>query len=237
MQYKYIRLTVNDQVATLTLAREEKRNAFTPTMVNEIAHAIDQINGNQEVNLVILNALGPIFCAGMDLKTFNDPSIDIPNPEITNVDRSLGEVMRELVKPSIAIVEGDVIAGGFLLILGCSYVFAASHVRFKLPELDLGIFPFQVMASLLRVVPEKKVLQLCLETGYFDVQHAISLGIVDGLLEEEKVNERINYLRNVKSDAVTAGIKALHELSEASRYSLLKTRLNELKNKGENKTN
>src|SRR5690606_13150160 len=146
------------------------------TMVNEIAHAIDRINGDSEVNLMVLKAQGPVFCAGMDLKAFSDPSQDVANPDIINRDISLGQVMRTLLKPSIAVLQGDVIAGAFLLVLGCSYVFASREVRFRLPELDIGIFPFQVMESLLRVMPEKKMLQLCLETDYFDVHRAIALG-------------------------------------------------------------
>ncbi|NQD70515.1 enoyl-CoA hydratase/isomerase family protein [Sphingobacterium shayense] len=241
MEYKFIRLGLDRyrKEATLVLAREEKRNAFTPTMVNEIAHAINQINDDPNVNLVIMKAEGPVFCAGMDLKTFNDSTLDTLNPNIVNKDLSLGDVIRGLIKPSIAIIEGDVIAGAFLLVLGCSYVYAAPNVRFKLPELDLGLFPFQVMASLLRIVPEKKVLQLCLETDYFDVKRAIELGIVDGLLDTEKVDERINYLRNVEVEALTAGIKSLHELSDMNsslQYDFLKSRLNQLRMNKSNKS-
>lgn len=241
MEYKFIRLGLDRhrKEATLVLAREEKRNAFTPTMVNEIAHAINQINDDPNVNLVIMKAEGPVFCAGMDLKTFNDSTLDTLNPNIVNQDLSLGDVIRGLIKPSIAIIEGDVIAGAFLLVLGCSYVYAAPNVRFKLPELDLGLFPFQVMASLLRIVPEKKVLQLCLETDYFDVKRAIELGIVDGLLDTEKVDERINYLRNVEVEALTAGIKSLHELSDMNsslQYDFLKSRLNQLRMNKSNKS-
>lgn len=238
MQYKYIRLTIEQKLATLTLARADKRNAFTPSMIDEVAHAIDQINQDSHVHVVLLNAEGPVFCAGMDLKTFEDPALDVLNPKIQHDDRSLGEVMQGLLKPSIAVLQGDVIAGGFLFILGCSYVLAAEHVRFRLPELDLGIFPFQVMASLARVMPQKKVLQLCLDTNYFDVHRAMQLGIVDGLFDQQVVNQKIEYFQEVNVDALMAGISALNELAEirpSAQYEFLKQRLNVLKNEHDNK--
>lgn len=165
MTYNYIKTDITNFVFTLTLARPEKRNAFTPTMVNEIRHALVSANYDDRVKLVLINAEGPVFCAGMDLKTFNDPSLDIQNPHIVNKEISLGEVMEQLNKPSVAILEGDVIAGAFLLIANCTYVFAAEKVRFRLPELSIGLFPFQVMAGLLKVMPEKNDASALFEYG------------------------------------------------------------------------
>lgn len=232
MEYKYIKIDKKDYAATLTLNRPQKRNAFSPTMVNEIAHAFEEINADNEIKIVIIKAEGPIFCAGMDLKTFENPELDEPNPHITNKNISLGEVFDSLQKPSIAIVEGNVIAGGFLIILGCTYVFCKKETQFKLPELALGIFPFQVMASLLKVMSEKKVLQLCLDTEYFDAKKAKELGIVDGFLEEEDSEKIIQSFENVNTKAMKAGIVALRNISDIAKkdqFSYLKEVLDNLK--------
>ena len=77
MKYNYIKTEIKKHVYYLTLAREAKRNAFTPTMVNEIAHAVDEVNNLAEISLLVLQAQGPIFCAGMDLKTYQDPTSDV----------------------------------------------------------------------------------------------------------------------------------------------------------------
>lgn len=156
MEYKYIKVDKQGHQFILTLARPDKRNAFTPTMVNEVAHAMDRANHDPGIKVVLLKAEGPVFCAGMDLKAFQNPDSDVINPAITNCDISLGEVFDQLTKPSIAVIEGDVIAGGFLFVLGCTYAYCSKEVRFRLPELALGIFPMQVMASLLKVMPQKK---------------------------------------------------------------------------------
>ncbi|MCA5005395.1 enoyl-CoA hydratase/isomerase family protein [Sphingobacterium bovistauri] len=230
--YKFIKVEKIEHQFILTLARPEKRNAFTPTMVNEIHHAFEEANDDDKIKLVIIKAEGPIFCAGMDLKTFENPELDVKNPAIQNENISLGEVFDQLLKPSIALVEGNVIAGGFLIILGCTYVFCNQNVQFKLPELEIGLFPFQVMASLLKVMPEKKALQLCLETNYFDAIKAEENGIVDGFIDENDLNQLINSYDNKSTKAIKSGIESLRYLPsipDQNRYQYLKNMLEKLK--------
>ncbi|SKB71219.1 Enoyl-CoA hydratase/carnithine racemase [Sphingobacterium nematocida] len=230
--YKYIKVEKEGFKCNVTLTRSEKRNAFTPTMVNEIDYAFRQINDDGDIKVVIIRAEGPVFCAGMDLKTFEDPTLDVINPHIVNKNISLGEVFDSLLKPSVAILEGNVIAGGFLIILGCTYVFGSREIKFRLPELELGIFPFQVMASLLKVMSEKQVLQLCLDTGYFGTERALDLGIIDGFLEDGKAEEVINSFAEKDEKALKTGIYAMRRLDSIApdeRFSFLKNVLDELK--------
>lgn len=230
MKYQYIKTHKTDFCMEITLARPEKRNAFTPTMVNEIAHAFQNANCDDAVKVVLLKAEGPVFCAGMDLKVFENPALDLQNPEINNKDISLGEVFASLYKPSVAIVEGDVIAGAFLMIAGCTYVFCSEKVRFRLPELSIGLFPFQVMASLMQVMSEKKMLQLCLHTDYFSAHEAMEYGLVDGFLEETAIENFLARFKGLSSSAVVAGFKAARELPGVAfeeRYDFLLKRLNE----------
>lgn len=236
MNYKFIQTDISDHVFTLTLNRAEKRNAFTPTMVNEVAHAVKEANDNDLIHVLVLKAAGPVFCAGMDLKTYQDPSLDVPNPAIQNVDISLGEIFDQLNKPSIAIVEGDVIAGGFLYILGCTYVFARKDLNFRLPEIALGIFPFQVMAGLRRIMPEKKILQLCFDPSAFTTDKAIELGIVDSYLDWDPLNTLIASFASKSSYAMKAGMEALksiRNMDSNEQYSYLLASLQKLKDRDE----
>lgn len=230
--YQYIKVDKTDFHMEVTLARPEKRNAFTPTMVNEIAHAFQKANNDDAVKVVVLKAEGSVFCAGMDLKAFEKEDLDVQNPLIANKDISLGEVFEGLHKPSVAVVEGNVIAGALLIIAGCTFVFCSENVRFRLPELNLGIFPFQVMASLAQVMPEKKILQLCLRTDYFSAQEALGYGLVDGFLEEVDIAFFLTRFKDISSSAVVAGFKAARQLSSVTpekRYDYLLKCLHALK--------
>ncbi|MBD1433314.1 enoyl-CoA hydratase/isomerase family protein [Sphingobacterium sp. DN00404] len=232
IKYQYIKVNKMDFRMEVILARPEKRNAFTPTTVNEIAHAFQNANNDDSVKVVVLKAEGPVFCAGMDLKTFENKDLDISNPLIENKHISLGEVFAGLYKPSVALVEGNVIAGAFLMIAECTYVFCSKNVQFRLPELNLGIFPFQVMASLMRVMPEKKMLQLCLYTDYFSAREGIAYGLVDGFLEEIDIDGFLDKFKDISSSAVIAGFKAAREIPSVAsekRYDFLLKSLHELK--------
>lgn len=232
MLYKYIKTEKKEHQFILTLARPEKRNAFTPTMVSEVAHAVEEANRDSAIKVLLLKAEGPVFCAGMDLKAFQNPEADITNAAIENRDISLGEVFDRLTKPSIALIEGDVIAGAFLFVLGCTYAYCNRDVRFRLPELALGIFPMQVLASLLKVMPQKKALQLCLNTGYFSSDTALRYGIVDGFLGEVDVEAIIASFAEVRLEALQEGIAALRDLEGVEpkdRFAFLKERLERLR--------
>ena len=232
MEYNFIKTSTKEHIFTLTLARPEKRNAFTPTMVNEIDHALKVANEDKQVRLVIINAEGPIFCAGMDLKAFNNPEQDNPNPYIQNKDISLGEAVSQLNKPSIALVEGNVIAGGFLIILECTYVLTKPEVKFSLPEVKIGIFPFQVLASLLKVMPQNKAMDLCISGLPFSVDKAIGLGIVHNFWEEKTLNDLVENITLNAPLAISKGFEALKklpDLKESEKFQYLLQTLNTLK--------
>lgn len=212
----FVKVNREEHVFTLTLARSEKRNAFSPTMVSEIAYALDEANQDPEVRLIQIEAEGPVFCAGMDLKAFEDPAIDIPNPNIPKVKKSLAEVFAGLDKPSICVVRGDVIAGGFLIALSCTYLFACPQVRFSLPEVKIGLFPFQVLALLLEYMPERKAMDLCIQGKSFSAEEALQQGLLYGVLDGNEV--RLDELKRSIVDnaplAITRGFIALRKLKE-----------------------
>lgn len=232
LNYRYIKVKVNESDVTITLARPEKRNAFTPSMISEIAHAFQCANEDDTIRLVWLKAEGPVFCAGMDLKVFRDPASDEINPQIGATNQSVTEVFESLHKPSIAVLEGDVIAGAFLFILGCTYVFAASDVTFRLPEVSIGLFPFQVMGSLLRVMPEKKVLQMCLDPRPFSARQALEKGLLDGLLGDPELEKLAETLRTSGGTAIGLGFETLNKLKSippSGHQAFLVKTLNQLR--------
>lgn len=234
MNYNFIKTRQEDYCFYLSLARPEKRNAFNPEMINEIAHAVAEANGNAAVKVVVIQAEGSVFCAGMDLKAFQEAGTASAASHKQVASLSLGEVMEQLHKPSIAWVEGDVIAGAFLLIANCTYVFCRQDVRFRLPELAIGIFPFQVMASLLKVMSEKQMLQLCLNTDYFDVAEAIKYRLVDGYAEEMDLSSFVARFESFDGQALKAGIaaaKQLNGLAMGDRYPYLVKELDQLREK------
>lgn len=234
LNYKFINVKLIDHVFYLTLARPEKRNAFTSLMIDEIHHAIQLANSDSVVRVLVLEAEGPVFCAGMDLKAFENPDQSELSKTVPHVDLSLGEVMSQLNKPSIAVLEGNVIAGGFLMILECTYVFAQSSVQFSLPEVQIGLFPFQVLAGLLKHLPYHRAMDLCIRPEVITAQEMKDMGLVFELMDQkpDRLPDLIYKLTSVAPLAVKMGFesaKQLGGLKSADQYAFLLRQLDKLR--------
>ena len=123
----------------------------------EIHHLKNVVRLKKDEEVLILDGEGCILrgvCTFLGKKDLNSGSTV---PEELN-EIIIGDLFSQLNKPCLAIIEGDVYAGGFLLFSMCTHVFANEIVQFTLSEVHRGIWPFQVMAALLRYLPDKFVL-------------------------------------------------------------------------------
>lgn len=217
--FAHLRVAAEGPVLTLTLNRPEKKNALNPVLLRELAFALSHAQQNPDVWLVVLTAAGDTFCAGMDLKAMAGeqtvgPVSTIPEPA---EPVRLGELMNGLTKPSLAAVQGPVWAGGFLLVAGCTWVLAAEHATFGLPEVKRGLFPFQVMDSLLRLgIPPRRVLDWCLRGKTLAAGEAQNLGLVSEISPKEKlsvaVKNLVNELLALSPTALQFGLRAYQHL-------------------------
>lgn len=193
--FAFLRVREAEHVLTITLNRPAKKNALNPVMVHELAYAMSYARHHHSVWAVLLRAEGDVFCAGADLKAFmggsEDSASTIPAPEGAVL---LGALFNSLHKPCIARVEGHVYAGGFLLLAGCTHVVACRGLTFGLPEVKRGLFPFQVMAALLEVLPPRKVLDWCIRGYNLPVEEALSWGLVTTIAERESIDEQVDRL-------------------------------------------
>jgi enoyl-CoA hydratase/carnithine racemase len=180
--FAFLQLEEHGHVLTVTLDRAEKKNALHPVMANELAFALAYANHSKDVWAVVLRANGDVFCAGADLKAFMGGGEET----VSTVPKAqgevlLGEVFRTLHRPCIAQVEGDAFAGAFLLLCGCTHVVAEEQVRFGLPEVKRGLFPYQVMASMMEVMPARKAIDWCVRGNDLSAADAAGLGLVTHL--------------------------------------------------------
>ncbi|MEL7340570.1 MAG: enoyl-CoA hydratase-related protein [Bacteroidota bacterium] len=226
--FAFTRLLIQDHVLRLTFARSEKKNALHPQMVNEIAFAFQIAQDHKEVWMMLIEAEGSVFCAGADLKAMmglaspNDSTIPDADGEIL-----LGELFRKLNKPVICKVAGDVYAGGFLFLAGAQIVLAAEGIKLGLPEVKRGLFPFQVMASLLQVMPARKVLDWCIRGYNLPVQEGERYGLITETCPPDALDARVeSVLTEMKQNspkAVSLGLQAYDHIrpsSEQHQYLL-----------------
>jgi enoyl-CoA hydratase/carnithine racemase len=215
--FAFLEVEHSDRVLTITLDRAEKKNALHPVTANELAFALTSAKQNKDVWAVVIKANGDVFCAGADLKAFMTGGGET-NSTVPKVEGEIliGELFNELHKPCIAQVEGDAFAGAFLLLAGCTHVVAANDVKFGLPEVKRGLFPYQVMASLLQVMPERKVLDWCIQGYNLDAQKAADWGLVTHLAERGKVADAVQELLDAiltnSPTAIRMGLEAYQHI-------------------------
>lgn len=219
--FHYLLVSLNDHVLTITLNRAEKKNALNPAMLQELAFALAYAHHTADVWLVVLAAVGDTFCAGMDLKDLSRSGGSASPVELSVVPEPsgpvrLGELMAGLHKPCIAQVQGPVYAGGFLLVGGSTYVVAAESATFSLPEVKRGLFPFQVLAVLLDVMPARTALDLCLRARTLTVADALGVNLVTEVVPASKLSSSVtrltNELKQFSPTAMQFGLRALQQL-------------------------
>lgn len=220
--FRHLLVTLDEQVLTVTLNRPRKKNALHPPMLNELAFALSYAHYTPDVWLVVLAATGDTFCAGMDLKALSGgPDSDLTGesdqvvPEPSQPIR-LGELMAGLHKPCIARVQGPVYAGGFLLVGGSTYAVAAESVTFSLPEIKRGLFPFQVLATLLDIMPTRTALDLCLRARTLSATDALTLGLITQVVPIAEltiaVSRLTDELKQFSPTAMQHGLRACQQL-------------------------
>ena len=214
--FRYLLTSLDDHVLTITLNRPQKKNALHPPMLAELAFTLAYAHHNSAVWLVVLAATGDTFCAGMDLKSLTAGSEETPTvPEPADPVR-LGELLQQLDKPTIAQVQGGVYAGGFLLVAGCTYAVAVETATFSLPEVKRGLFPFQVLALLLDLMPARKALDLCLRVQTLTATEALAVGLVTDKVPADQllttVGRLADELKQFSPTAIQFGLRARRAL-------------------------
>lgn len=237
IEYKLIRVSEIGHVMYLTINRPVKRNAFTPNMISEIYHALSHANNNSSIWLIVINAEGPVFCAGMDMAIFQKKEIEEPNYAIESKDLPIADVINIINKPIISVVDGPVIAGGMLFIAESTFVIATEKASFSLPEVKRGIFPFQVMSSLTKILPIRKIMEICILAKEISPDEAYNLGIVSQLVDSQHLEKELDIfiekILNMAPYAIAKGIevsKTLSSIADIEKQQYLKNNLEQLRN-------
>lgn len=229
--FAFLEIEEADHVLTITLDREKKRNAIHPQMQMELAYAFQYAHLNKDVWMIVIQAKGRVFCAGADLKAFagivepNDSTIPKANGEVL-----LGELFNKVHKPTIAKIQGDVYAGGFFFLAGSNIVIAQDNIKFGLPEVKRGLYPFQVMASLMTVMPSRKVIDWCIRGYNLPVAEAERYGLVTEVVSPDEIDAAVQRviaeLKLNSPSAISNGLKAYDEIQpKAEQHKYLKEML------------
>jgi enoyl-CoA hydratase len=170
---------VDGGVAVITINRPQARNAVNGDVARGIATAIDELDANSDVRVLILTGAGGTFSAGMDLKGF----LSGDNPTVGGRGFA-GITQQPPVKPVIAAVEGYALAGGFEIALSCDLIVASETATFGLPEVRRGLVAGAGgLLRLPRRVPYHLAMEIALTGEHFTAERLHRAGLVSSLTE------------------------------------------------------
>jgi enoyl-CoA hydratase len=180
MDYEVVKYEVADGVATVTLNNPEKRNMLSGQMLSELVDAMKTARDADDVRAVVLTGAGDkVFCAGADLGGF---AADVPlvaKHFATDLFLEYFRLMPRLGKPSLCAANGHVLAGGMGLALSCDLLIAKEGATFGTPEINVGAFPYMIMAIIYRNVPRKKVNEMMLLGERLSAEEAVEYGLAN----------------------------------------------------------
>jgi methylglutaconyl-CoA hydratase len=217
-----VKVAVQGGIAELTLARPHKRNALTRDLITQFTHAVRTIHADKAVRVLTIAAEGTAFCAGMDLEEMQqraqaaDARSQWEKDARDYRDMLLSILMLDV--PTLAIVQGPAIAGGFGIVLACDFVLASRSALFALPELKRGISPAVVSPLLVYRIGNGAAMPLLLAGRTLDGDEARRLGICHQVVPPDKLdaarNEWLNGLLENAPEAIATTKKLVRSFEE-----------------------
>lgn len=142
MNYKHILFEIKEKMAWLTFNRPEQLNAMNAQMMNEIIHALEEINlaDSKRVRVAVITGAGKAFMAGADIKEYAQQT-QKQFQDFQTKGYSLYSAIENNSKPVIAAINGYAFGGGFEIALACDMIVAAEGAKMGLPEILLNLIP------------------------------------------------------------------------------------------------
>ena len=205
-------------VTTITLNRPEQRNALNENVIRQLADAITEIATDLDCRCLVVKGQGEHFCAGRDL---GESDKSMPLSQVMEYDQLWADVIgkiRTMSAPSVAVVRGFAVAGGFTLSMACDFVLAETSARFGALEMKGG-FPAAVNTVVLsHLIGPRQSLELLLNAGTFTAAQLDKMGLINRLAtnKDELVLLEKEFVENLKSLDLLA-VKLTKETHRAVR--------------------
>ena len=220
MELSHVRLVVDDGVATVTLARPDKLNAFTPRMMWELLDVFDRTDADDDVRAVVVTGEGRAFCAGADLSagadTFAGGGSEIDTPQGIKRDGGGMVALRifDSLKPVIGAINGAAVGVGATMTLPMDIRLASTAARFGFVFARRGITPEAASSWFLsRVVGMQTALEWCFTGRVFDAQEAHRERLVRSLHEPDALMPAARALaREIADNAAPVSIALTRQM-------------------------
>ena len=188
MAYHTLKLEYEGELAIVTLARPEKRNAISTQMIEELLASLAEVQSSA-ARVAILTGEGKAFCSGMDLDELRAIAVRSAVEHLED-SRRMARLFRTVYsfpKPLIAAVNGHALAGGCGLATLADFTLAVPEAKFGYTEARIGFIPALVSVFLRRQIGDKRTRDLALTGRLFDAAEAQAMGLVNSVVAAEEL--------------------------------------------------
>lgn len=215
MEFNGVKLDSGERVASITLARPDKRNALSLEMIQNLIKALEAVPS--EAAVVVLEAEGKAFSSGHDLSEM----IDRPDEyysELFGTCVRMMESIHALPQPVIAKVQGVATAAGCQLVASCDLAVAARSSWFATPGVQIGLFCSTPMVPVSRAVGHKRAMQMLLTGEQINADTAVEWGLINQSVPDEDLDEAVESLVSkilrFSPRTIAVGKRAYYEQAE-----------------------
>jgi enoyl-CoA hydratase len=194
MDYKNIIVEKKDAIATIKIYRPKVLNALNPETIKEITEAVNEVENDDKIKVVLLTGEGKAFIAGADISAMVDMT-SLEAKKFAELGHSMMNKIENSRLPFIAAVNGYALGGGCEIIMACDIVLAGKSAKLGQPEINLGVNPgFGGTQRLPRLVGRMKAKELLLTGRNLGAEEAQRIGLINMVVDDDKLIEEAEKL-------------------------------------------
>ncbi|WP_210363932.1 enoyl-CoA hydratase-related protein [Bacillus sp. REN3] len=227
--YELIEVSLKDHIGLIELNRPKVLNALNRQMVSEVLAAMEELDRDKQIKVIVLAGKGRAFAAGADIDEMLDAdaiSLETLN-QFTDWDR-----LAWIKKPIIGAIHGFALGGAFELALCCDMLFAAENAEFGFPEVNLGIMPGAGGTQrLTKLVGKAKAMEWVMSGKRITAKEALRYGVINSTFSEEVLmEETMKFAATIANQAPLAVRLIKESILKAVDYPLYEGMQYERKN-------
>ncbi|MBW1613539.1 MAG: enoyl-CoA hydratase/isomerase family protein [Deltaproteobacteria bacterium] len=217
MDFETIIVEKKNHVGIITLNRPDQLNTFNMTLAKELNQALDEMEQDKEIRVIIIKGNGRVFSAGIDVTVLPMKSILEYRPWIQNMER-MSLTIAHMVKPVIVAAHGVAAANGAGLLAAADLAIVAEGTRIGASAINVGLFCMGPAVPLSRSLGRKLALEMLLTGDFIDAERAERIGLVNKVVPQDKLmDEAMNLATKLASKspiALQMGKQAFYTMSD-----------------------
>lgn len=187
MEFNNLFINYEESTAILTINRPDYLNALNTAVLGELNLAMEMLEKDDSVYVIIITGNGKAFVAGADIAEMNDKTVNEAK-SFSNLGSKLFRKIELINKPVIAAVNGYALGGGCELAMACDIIIASEKAKFGQPEVGLGIIPgYSATQRLPRLVGIKKAKELIFTAEIINAQEAEKIGMLNKVVPPDQL--------------------------------------------------